>query len=70
MQGSFIQALGYFGEGAKIIFKPGYRRFILVPLLINLAIFIVATVYLVHLLQGVSPGLFYNAEVTGFRPEG
>ena len=54
MRGSITQAFGYFSEGAKIIFKPGYRRFILAPLLINLVIFLLATIYLIHLFQDAS----------------
>jgi CysZ protein len=40
MKGSPEQALQYFVEGAKIIFNPGFRRFIFIPLCVNLLIFV------------------------------
>lgn len=43
MQGSPGKALEYFFEGARLIIKPGFRRFILIPLLINLVIFALVT---------------------------
>jgi CysZ protein len=48
MQGSPGKAIDYFVEGARLIIKPGFRRFILIPLLINLFIFIVVTTLLLH----------------------
>lgn len=49
MQGSPTSAIDYFLAGARLIAKPGYRRFILIPLLINLVIFVVVTIALFHL---------------------
>lgn len=49
MQGSPSSAIDYFVAGARLIIKPGYRRFILIPLLINLVIFVAVTIALVHL---------------------
>lgn len=49
MQGSPGSAIDYFLAGARLIAKPGYRRFILIPLLINLVIFVVVTIALFHL---------------------
>ena len=46
MQGSPTTAINYFFAGARLIIRPGYRRFILIPLLINLVIFAVVTVAL------------------------
>ncbi len=48
MQGSPGKALDYFLAGARLIVKPGFRRFILIPLLINLVIFIGVTIALFH----------------------
>lgn len=49
MQGSPTQAVHYFMEGAKLIAKPGLRQFILIPLLANVLIFIVLTIFLLQL---------------------
>ncbi len=49
MQGSPGKAVAYFTEGAKLITQPGFRRFILIPLLINLVIFAVVTVVLFNI---------------------
>lgn len=46
MQGSPGIAIDYFLAGARLIVKPGFRRFILIPLLINLVIFVVVTISL------------------------
>lgn len=46
MQGSPGVAIDYFLAGARLIVKPGFRRFILIPLLINLVIFVVVTIAL------------------------
>lgn len=46
MQGSPGIAIDYFLAGARLIVKPGFRRFILIPLLINLVIFVVVTIAL------------------------
>jgi len=48
MQGSPGKAIDYFLEGARLIVKPGFRRFILIPLLINLVIFVGVTIALFH----------------------
>lgn len=41
-------ALGYFVEGARLLNQPGFRRFVVVPLLINLVIFVLASIAFVH----------------------
>lgn len=48
MQGSPGIAIDYFLAGARLIVKPGFRRFILIPLLINLVIFVGVTIALFH----------------------
>lgn len=53
MKGSVTTALDYFVEGARIVFRPGFRRFILVPLLVNLFIFILLTISFYHAFQDV-----------------
>ncbi|ACE83255.1 sulfate transporter CysZ [Cellvibrio japonicus] len=51
MQGSPGNAIDYFLEGARLISKPGFRRFILIPLLANLVIFVVLTIALFNAFQ-------------------
>jgi CysZ protein len=46
MQGSVGVALDYFLAGARLIVKPGFRRFVLIPLFINLIIFVGLTIAL------------------------
>lgn len=46
MQGSPQTAFNYFLQGAGLVVKPGFRRFVLVPLLVNFIIFIAATILL------------------------
>lgn len=43
MQGSPGKAIDYFIEGMRLILQPGLRRFILIPLLVNVLIFFVVT---------------------------
>jgi CysZ protein len=51
MQGSPAQALNYLIEGAQLISRPGFRRFIFIPLLVNLVIFIGVTIALFYAFQ-------------------
>lgn len=53
MRGSPGDAVNYFLDGARLIVKPGFRRFILIPLLINVIIFIGATIALFIAFQDV-----------------
>lgn len=53
MQGSPNTAIDYFVGGAKLIVKPGYRRFVLIPLLANFILFIALTALLINALQSV-----------------
>jgi CysZ protein len=53
MQGSPAKAVNYFIEGGKLIVQPGFRRFILIPLLINLLIFIAVTIALYNAFNDV-----------------
>lgn len=46
MQGSPSKAIDYFLQGMRLILQPGMRRFILIPLLVNVLIFFVVTAYL------------------------
>ncbi len=48
MQGSTGVAIDYFLAGAGLIIKPGFRRFILIPLFINLVIFVGVTIAFFH----------------------
>lgn len=53
MKGSPGTAIDYFFEGARLITKPGFRRFILIPLIVNLIIFIAVTAALLYAFQDV-----------------
>ena len=53
MQGSPAKAIDYFFAGAKLVMQPGYRRFILIPLLANCVIFIVVSVTLFNAFSDV-----------------
>lgn len=53
MQGSPGQALQYFMAGAQLVMQPGFRRFILVPIAINLVIFALVTVVLIQAFDGL-----------------
>jgi CysZ protein len=53
MQGSLGKAIDYFLAGARLIIQPGYRRFILIPLLINLLIFVGVTIALYNAFNDV-----------------
>lgn len=46
MQGSPGKAIDYFLEGARLISQPGMRKFILIPLMVNVLIFFLVTAYL------------------------
>lgn len=49
LTGNPAKALDYLTRGASLLLRPGLKRFVLVPLLVNLILFVVATVALVHL---------------------
>lgn len=57
MKGSVATALDYFVQGAKIIVQPGFRRFIFVPLLVNLLIFILLTASFYNAFQDMTGGI-------------
>ncbi|TWI54885.1 CysZ protein [Pseudomonas duriflava] len=42
----------YFGEGLKLILRPGLRRFVLLPLLINLTLFIATIAFALRKFEG------------------
>lgn len=42
MIGRFVHGFGLVREGFELLFRPGIRRFVLVPLLVNIAVFSVA----------------------------
>lgn len=47
MKGNPTQAIDYLSRGAKLIFAPGLKRFIIVPLLANILVFIGTTLALI-----------------------
>lgn len=57
MKGSVSTALDYFVQGAKIIVQPGFRRFIFIPLLVNLLIFILLTASFYNAFQDLTGGI-------------
>ncbi|WP_049630593.1 sulfate transporter CysZ [Cellvibrio sp. pealriver] len=46
MQGSPGKAIDYFFTGARLVLQPGMRKFILIPLMVNILIFFLVTAYL------------------------
>jgi CysZ protein len=48
MQGSPAKAIDYFFAGARFVMQPGLRKFILIPLLVNILIFIAVTIVLLN----------------------
>lgn len=46
--GNPTNAVSYLREGAQLLFQPGLRRFVIVPLIINLLVFIVVTAVLIN----------------------
>ncbi|MCP8900205.1 sulfate transporter CysZ [Gilvimarinus xylanilyticus] len=53
MRGNPAKALDYLSRGAHLITTPGLRRFIVVPLLANVVVFILTTIALVNLFSDV-----------------
>jgi len=55
MRGSPAEAVHYLGRGARLLMQPGLKRFVLVPLLINLLVFVAVTTVFIrrfsHLLE-------------------
>ncbi len=49
MQGNFFTGISYVFRGAALLLKPGFRKFLFIPLLINILVFSVATYYLMHI---------------------
>src|SRR5690606_40616936 len=47
-KGNPISSFDYLGQGARLLMRPGLRRFIVVPLLINIILFVIATYALIH----------------------
>ena len=63
MQGSPGKAINYFLEGMRLILQPGLRKFILIPLLVNVLIFFLVTAALLNTfgdvfaeIQALTPG--------------
>ena len=48
---------GYVLQGAKILLTPGLKRYVLVPLLANVAVFLVLTIALIHSFTDISQWL-------------
>src|SRR5690606_41813465 len=44
MTKDFTAGAGYFREGLRLIWRPGLRRFVLIPVIVNLLIFIAIAV--------------------------
>lgn len=48
MQGSPGKAIDYFTAGMRLVLQPGLRKFILIPLLVNVLIFFIVTAVLLN----------------------
>jgi CysZ protein len=53
LYGNPIRAVDYLHEGANILFLPGLRRFVVIPLLINIVVFIAITSILINTYSGI-----------------
>ncbi len=62
-----ISGIGYFFQGLSLIFKPGIRPWVLVPLLINIVLFS-ALIYFAWLYFPVASE-FFIAQVQGILPD-
>lgn len=47
MRGNPAEAAHYLGRGARLLMRPGLKRFVLVPLLINILVFIAVTAFFI-----------------------
>ena len=52
MNGNFFKGLGYMTQGFHIILQPGFRLFLLVPLLVNIALFTLMIMWAYSLIDG------------------
>lgn len=48
MSGSVFSGAAYLGQGLKLLFHPALRKFVLVPILVNILLFVVLTTLLVQ----------------------
>lgn len=48
LNGNPASAVHYLTRGAGLLLRPGLKRYVLIPLLVNLILFVVATIALVH----------------------
>lgn len=51
LNGNPIKAFDYLAQGARVLIRPGLRRFVIIPLLINLVLFVATTLVLIHFFQ-------------------
>lgn len=58
----FVAGIGYLLDGFKLIFKPGVRRFVIIPVFINFAVFICLFFLLQHYMGE------FNAWIIQFLP--
>lgn len=52
MNGNFFKGLGYMTQGFHIILQPGFRLFLLVPLLVNIILFTLMIMWAYSLIDG------------------
>tara|TARA_R110002072_G_scaffold622_5_gene4814 strand:- start:20587 stop:21372 length:786 start_codon:yes stop_codon:yes gene_type:complete len=52
MNGNFFKGLGYMTQGFHIILQPGFRLFLLVPLLVNIVLFTLMIMWAYSLIDG------------------
>lgn len=70
---SMPSGLGYFMEGGRILMQPGMKRYILVPVIANIIVFIILTIMLIQSFTamtawftGVLPDWSWFAAIAGF----
>lgn len=52
MNGNFFNGLGYMSQGFRIILQPGFRLFLLVPLIVNIMLFALMIMWAYSLIDG------------------
>lgn len=51
--GNPFDAVKYLREGARLLLQPGLRRFVIVPLIVNLLVFVLVTAALISIYGGI-----------------
>ena len=54
---SLASGFGYMAEGAKLLLRPGMKRFVLIPILANAVLFVVLTALLIQSFSSLQDGI-------------